>query len=79
LAGNALQVLARVLADNPVVFAQLGEVPGGVTYNDRLRALMRYADQLALAFQIMDDVRDVEGGASLGKEAGGDLDRRVPT
>jgi len=27
----------------------------------------------------MDDVRDVEGGPSLGKEAGGDLDRRVPT
>jgi geranylgeranyl pyrophosphate synthase len=133
LAGNALQVLARVLADNPAVFAELGEVPG-VTYcdrladlsfgqlvetmppavddaalrrhyelvvaaktgtlfrlacsyggtagdvdHDRLRALMRYADQLALAFQIMDDVRDVEGGASLGKEAGGDLDRRVPT
>jgi geranylgeranyl pyrophosphate synthase len=27
----------------------------------------------------MDDVRDVEGGPSLGKEAGSDLDRRVPT
>ncbi len=133
LAGEALEVLARVLADNPVVFAELGEAPG-VTYfdrlsdlsfgqlvetlppavddaglrrhyelvagaktgtlfrlacsyggtaggvdHDRLRALMRYADELALAFQIMDDVRDVEGGASLGKEAGGDLDRRVPT
>jgi geranylgeranyl pyrophosphate synthase len=133
LAGNALQVLARVLADNPAVFARLGEAPG-VTYldrisdlsfgqlvetlppavddaalrrhyelvagaktgtlfrlacsyggtagavdHDRLRALMRYADQLALAFQIMDDVRDVEGGPALGKEAGGDLDRRVPT
>jgi geranylgeranyl pyrophosphate synthase len=133
LAGNALQVLARVIADNPQVFARLGEAPG-VTYLDRLsdlsfgqlvetlppavdaaalrrhyelvagaktgtlfrlacsyggtaggvdddglRALMQYADQLALAFQIMDDVRDVEGGPSLGKEAGGDLDRRVPT
>jgi geranylgeranyl pyrophosphate synthase len=133
LVGNALQVLARVLADNPAVFARLGEAPG-VTYldrisdlsfgqlietvppavddaamrrhyelvagaktgtlfrlacsyggtaggldHDRLRVLMRYADQLALAFQIMDDVRDVEGGPSLGKEAGGDLDRRVPT
>src|SRR5262245_21367121 len=133
LAGNALQVLARVLADNPVAFARLGETPG-VTYldqlsdlsfgqlvetlppavedaalrrhyelvagaktgtlfrlacsyggtaggvdDDGLRALMQYADQLALAFQIMDDVRDVEGGPSLGKEAGGDLDRRVPT
>lgn len=133
LAGNAFQVLARVIADNPVVFARLGEVHG-VTYldqladlslgqlvetlpaanedaalrrhyefvavaktgtlfrlccsyggtaggvdDDQMRALMRYADQLALAFQIMDDVRDVEGGPALGKEAGGDLDRRVPT
>jgi geranylgeranyl pyrophosphate synthase len=133
LAGRALQVLARALADNPGMFARLGDAPG-VTYldrisdlsfgqlvetlpptvddaalrrhyelvagaktgtlfrlacsyggtaggvdHDRLLALMRYADQLALAFQIMDDVRDVEGGPSLGKEAGGDLDRRVPT
>lgn len=133
LVGRALQVLARVLADNPAVFARLGEA-SGVTYLDRisdlsfgqlietlppavddaamrrhyevvagaktgtlfrlacsyggtaggldhdqLRVLMRYADQLALAFQIMDDVRDVEGGPSLGKEAAGDLDRRVPT
>ena len=133
LVGKALQVLARVLADNPAVFARLGEAPG-VTYLDRISdlsfgqlietlppavddaamrrhyelvagaktgtlfrlacsyggtaggldhnqlcALMRYADQLALAFQIMDDVRDVEGGPSLGKEAAGDLDRRVPT
>lgn len=133
LVGTALQVLARVLADNPAVFARLGEAPG-VTYLDRISdlsfgqlietlppavddaairrhyeivagaktgtlfrlacsyggtaggldhkqlcALMRYADQLALAFQIMDDVRDVEGGPSLGKQAAGDLDRRVPT
>ena len=133
LVGKALQVLARVLADDPAVFARLGEAPG-VTYLDRISdlsfgqlietlppavddaamrrhyeivagaktgtlfrlacsyggtaggldhsqlcALMRYADQLALAFQIMDDVRDVEGGPSLGKEAAGDLDRRVPT
>lgn len=133
LVGRALQVLARVLADNPAVFARLGEA-SSVTYLDRisdlsfgqlietlppavddatmrrhyevvaeaktgtlfrlacsyggtaggldhdqLRVLMRYADQLALAFQIMDDVRDVEGGPSLGKEAAGDLDRRVPT
>lgn len=133
LVGSALQVLARVLADNPAAFSRLGEAPG-VTYLDRISdlsfgqlietlppavddaamrrhyelvagaktgtlfrlacsyggtaggldhdqlcALMRYADQLALAFQIMDDVRDVEGGPSLGKEAAGDLDRRVPT
>lgn len=133
LLGKALETLAQVMADNPGVFARLGEAPG-VTYFDRISdlsfgqlletmppavddiamrrhyelvagaktgtmfrlacsyggtagglddgqlcALMRYADQLALAFQIMDDVRDIEGGPSLGKEAGGDLDRRVPT
>ncbi len=133
LVGKALEVLARVLADNPAVFARLGQAPG-VTCLDRISdlsfgqlietlppadddaamrrhygivagaktgtlfrlacsyggtagglddgqlcALMRYADQLAVAFQIMDDVRDVEGGPSLGKEAAGDLDRRVPT
>ena len=38
LAGTALQVLARVLADNPAVFAQLGEAPG-VTYFNRLSDL----------------------------------------
>ncbi|WP_327139164.1 polyprenyl synthetase family protein [Nocardia sp. NBC_01327] len=133
LAGLALQVVARVLADNPVVFERVGEAPG-ITYADRLsdlsfgqlietlppsvddaalrrhyelvagaktgtlfrlscsyggtaggvdierlHALMEYADQLALAFQIMDDVRDIEGGPALGKDAGGDLERRVPT
>ena len=38
LAGKALQVLARVLADNPAVFALLGEAPG-VTYLDRISDL----------------------------------------
>jgi geranylgeranyl pyrophosphate synthase len=55
-----------------------GGTAGGLDHN-QLCALMRYADQLALAFQIMDDVHDVEGGPSLGKAAAGDLDRRVPT
>jgi len=55
-----------------------GGTAGGVE-DDGLRALMRYADHLAFAFQVMDDVRDVEGGSTLGKEAGGDLDRRIPT
>ncbi|MFC6012109.1 polyprenyl synthetase family protein [Nocardia lasii] len=133
LAGAAMNVVARVIDDNPEVFARVGQAPG-VTYADRLsdlsygqlietlppsvdelalrrhyelvaaaktgtlfrlscsyggtaggvdldrlRALMDYADGLALAFQIMDDVRDVEGGPELGKDAGGDLQRRVPT
>ncbi len=133
LAGTAMAVAARVLADNPSTFTRGGDAHG-ITYLDQisdlslgqlveimpptlddgalrrhyelvaaaktgtlfrlacsyggmaggvdrdgLRRLMRYADQLALAFQIMDDVRDVEGGPNLGKDAGGDLDRRVPT
>lgn len=133
LAGASMQVVARVLTDNPEVFARVGDAPG-ITYADRLsdlsygqlietlppsidelalrrhyelvaaaktgtlfrlscsyggtaggvdldrlHALMEYADQLALAFQIMDDVRDIEGGPGLGKDAGGDLERRVPT
>jgi geranylgeranyl pyrophosphate synthase len=133
LAGCALQVLGRVLADNPAVFARLGDIRGvtfldqlsdlsfgqlietlpptvddtalrrhyervvaaktgtlfrlacsyggaaGAVDDDGLRALMRYADHLALAFQIMDDVRDVEGDPTLGKDPAGDLQRRVPT
>ncbi|WP_082520926.1 polyprenyl synthetase family protein [Rhodococcus sp. Leaf278] len=55
-----------------------GGTAGGVD-DDGLRSLMNYADHLALAFQIMDDVRDIEGGPSLGKDACGDLERRVPT
>ncbi len=133
MAGVAMQTVARVLTENPVVFASLGDAPG-VTYADKLSdlsygqlietlppavdpdalrrhyelvagaktgtlfrlscsyggtaggadhdgltALMSYADQLSMAFQIMDDVRDVEGGPELGKDAGGDLERRVPT
>ncbi|MDZ7918197.1 MAG: polyprenyl synthetase family protein [Rhodococcus sp. (in: high G+C Gram-positive bacteria)] len=52
---------------------------GGGVDDDGLRSLMDYADHLALAFQIMDDVRDIEGGPNLGKDACGDLERRVPT
>lgn len=55
-----------------------GGTAGGVD-DDGLRNLMNYADHLALAFQVMDDVRDIEGGPNLGKDACGDLERRVPT
>src|SRR4029453_18918888 len=36
-------------------------------------ALLEYADHLALAFQIVDDIRDVEGATDLGKAAGTDV------
>jgi geranylgeranyl diphosphate synthase type II len=49
-----------------------GEQPHGVNPNQR-DALDRYARNLGLAFQIMDDVLDVEGTTeSLGKTAGKD-------
>ncbi|WP_067635825.1 polyprenyl synthetase family protein [Nocardia coubleae] len=133
MAGAAMKVVARVLADNPAMAERITDAPGitfadrlselsfgqlietlppavdvpalrrhyelvaiaktGTLFRlscayggtaggvdlDRLHALMVYADQLAMAFQIMDDVRDIEGGPGLGKDAGGDLERRVPT
>jgi geranylgeranyl pyrophosphate synthase len=40
-------------------------------------ALLAFADRLAVAYQIVDDVRDVEGPASLGKPRGTDVSRRT--
>jgi farnesyl diphosphate synthase len=47
---------------------------------DRIKRLVRYGDALGLAFQIMDDVLDVEGSVeSLGKPIGADEARGKPT
>lgn len=43
------------------------------------RALAAFADHFALAFQVADDVRDLEGGKPLGKAAGTDLAAGVVT
>jgi len=46
----------------------------------RVRALDRYADAVGLAFQVIDDVLDVEGdAATLGKTAGKDAEQHKPT
>ncbi len=46
----------------------------------RVRALDRYADAVGLAFQVIDDILDVEGdAATLGKSAGKDAEQNKPT
>lgn len=51
----------------------LGGLLGGAS-DDQLQALRRYADALGLAFQIVDDLLDIEeSSATLGKTAGKDV------
>jgi geranylgeranyl diphosphate synthase type II len=51
----------------------LGGLLGGAS-DDQLAALRRYADSLGLAFQIVDDLLDIEeSSATLGKTAGKDI------
>ncbi|MCO5107466.1 MAG: polyprenyl synthetase family protein [Burkholderiaceae bacterium] len=46
----------------------------------RMQALDRYADAIGLAFQVVDDILDVEGdAATLGKTAGKDAKQSKPT
>ena len=46
----------------------------------RMQALDRYADAVGLAFQVVDDILDVEGdAATLGKTAGKDAQHNKPT
>jgi geranylgeranyl diphosphate synthase type II len=53
--------------------ALLGGLLGGAT-DEQLAALRRYADALGLAFQIVDDLLDIEeSSATLGKTAGKDV------
>jgi geranylgeranyl diphosphate synthase type II len=53
--------------------AVLGGLLGGAT-EEQLAALRRYADALGLAFQIVDDLLDIEeSSATLGKTAGKDI------
>ncbi|HVJ47874.1 farnesyl diphosphate synthase [Desulfitobacterium sp.] len=62
-----------------IVSARLGGILGGGT-EEQIRALTRYAQSLGLAFQIKDDILDLEGDSeTLGKPAQSDLKQEKST
>lgn len=58
---------------------RVGGIAGGAE-EEQLQALTRYAERVGLAFQIVDDILDIEGAtAEMGKTAGSDLRRKKAT
>jgi geranylgeranyl pyrophosphate synthase len=58
----------------------LGAIAAGVTAGEEFAALERFGADIGLAFQIQDDILDVEGNAELlGKRTGADAARMKPT
>jgi geranylgeranyl pyrophosphate synthase len=58
----------------------LGAAAAGVSTGDEFAALERFGEHIGLAFQIQDDILDVEGNAALlGKRTGADAARHKPT
>jgi geranylgeranyl pyrophosphate synthase len=58
----------------------LGAVAAGVDSGPRFAAMAQFGRDIGLAFQIQDDVLDIEGDASvLGKSTGADAARQKPT
>jgi geranylgeranyl pyrophosphate synthase len=58
----------------------LGALAAGITNAPERAALSEFGAEIGLAFQIQDDILDVEGTTqSLGKRAGADADRVKPT
>ena len=58
----------------------LGAAAAGVSGGDEFAVLERFGEHIGLAFQIQDDILDVEGNAALlGKRTGADAARRKPT
>jgi geranylgeranyl diphosphate synthase type II len=58
---------------------RVGGIAGGAG-EEQLQGLTRYAERVGLAFQIVDDILDIEGAtAEMGKTAGSDLRRKKAT
>jgi geranylgeranyl pyrophosphate synthase len=58
----------------------IGALAAGLTAGEDFTALERYGTDIGLAFQIQDDILDIEGDAAvLGKSTGADAARRKPT
>jgi len=58
----------------------LGAAAAGVMAGEEFRALQRFGADIGLAFQIQDDILDVEGDVQLlGKSIGADAARSKPT
>ncbi|UVL34185.1 (2E,6E)-farnesyl diphosphate synthase [Pseudomonas sp. B21-041] len=62
------------------VSVKLGALASGRAEQDELRALQTYAQAIGLAFQVQDDILDVESDTeTLGKRQGADIARDKPT
>ena len=59
---------------------QLGALASEQVDDEQLAALGQYADSIGLAFQVQDDILDIESDTSvLGKQQGADVARDKPT
>jgi farnesyl diphosphate synthase/geranylgeranyl diphosphate synthase type II len=59
---------------------ELGALSAGITSGDHYDGLRRFGDAIGLAFQVQDDILDIEGDtATLGKPQGSDLAQNKPT
>ncbi|WP_020681948.1 polyprenyl synthetase family protein [Marinobacterium rhizophilum] len=59
---------------------ELGALSAGIDSGERYEALCRFGDAIGLAFQVQDDILDIEGDtATLGKPQGSDLAQNKPT
>jgi farnesyl diphosphate synthase/geranylgeranyl diphosphate synthase type II len=59
---------------------ELGALSAGVDSGERYEALRQFGDAIGLAFQVQDDILDIEGDtATLGKPQGSDLAQNKPT